>query len=208
MTFKPVVIVEGVGAPLDQPNIDTGLILPARFLRRPRSEGYQEFLFHDLRFDKDGVEKPNFVLNQAAYRKASVLVAGGTFGSGSSREQAPWSLLDYGFRCIIAEGFGETFYANSCNIGILPVPLSSAACERLRGQLHASPGATLRVDLPQQEIKGPDGVVYSFAIDSFRKRRLLEGLDDIGLTLQNETAIATFETDYRRRFPWLFTRPE
>jgi 3-isopropylmalate/(R)-2-methylmalate dehydratase small subunit len=207
MTFPCILILEGVAAPLDAPNVDTGLILPARYLRRPRSRGYQDFLFRDLRFDKDGAERPNFVLNQTPFRNARILIAAGTFGSGSSREQAPWGLLDYGFRCVIAESFGDTFYANACNTGILPVQLGSMTCDRLREQLHAAPGAAVRVDLPRQEVTGPDGTVYAFSIDAFRKRRLLEGLDDIGLTLLNESAVAAFESEYRRRFPWLFSQP-
>lgn len=196
--MKPFTILEGVAAPLDKSKVDTDQILPARFLRRPRKEGYAQFLFRDWRDDAA------FVLNQAAFREAKILVADRNFGGGSSREQAPWGLTDYGIRCVIAVDFGDIFYFNSLKSGLLPVALSREACSKLRGQLHAQPGATMRVDLPAQTVSGPDGAVYPFAIDAFRKKCLLQGLDDIGLTLQNEAAMQAFETQYRRRFDWLF----
>jgi 3-isopropylmalate/(R)-2-methylmalate dehydratase small subunit len=202
--MEPFLVLEDIAAPLDQSNVDTDQILPARFLRRPRKGGYQDFLFRDLRFREDGSENPNFVLNQAPFRKARILVGGRNFGGGSSREQAPWGLTDYGIRCVIAADFGEIFYLNSLKNGLLPVQLGIGDCVRLREQLHARPGATMRVDLPQQTVTGPDGGVYSFRIDSFRKRCLLEGLDDIGLTLQYTAAITQFEQSYRQKFDWLF----
>jgi 3-isopropylmalate/(R)-2-methylmalate dehydratase small subunit len=202
--MTPFSILEAVAAPLDKSNVDTDQILPARFLRRPRKEGYQTFLFRDLRFREDGTENPEFILNQAPFRDARILVADRNFGGGSSREQAPWGLTDYGIRCVIAADFGDIFYFNSLKSGLLPVQLDVGTCIKLREQLHARPGATLRIDLPNQTVSGPDGATYPFRIDAFRKRCLMEGLDDIGLTLQHDAAITAFERSYRKRFDWLF----
>lgn len=202
--MEPFVVLDGVAAPFDQSNVDTDQIMPARFTRLPRKNGYQDFLFRDLRFREDGSEKPDFVLNQAAYRKARILVGERNFGCGSSREQAPWGLIDYGIRCVIAADFGEIFYNNSLKSGLLPVQLVAGVCTKLREELHARPGATVRVDLTRQVVTGPDGSSYSFTIDAFRKRCLLEGLDDVGVTLQHDAAITAFEQSYRHRFDWLF----
>jgi 3-isopropylmalate/(R)-2-methylmalate dehydratase small subunit len=196
--MQPFVILEGVAAPLDKSKVDTDQILPARFLRRPRKEGYGQFLF------RDWMDDPKFVLNQPAYKAARILVADRNFGGGSSREQAPWALSDYGIRCVIAADFGDIFYLNSLKTGVLPVVLDFHDCVDLRRQLHARPGATMKVDLPAQTVTGPDGSTYRFEIDAFRKKCLLQGLDDIGITLQHEAAIAAFETRYRQRFDWLF----
>ena len=192
------VVLEGVAAPLDRSKVDTDQILPARFLRRPRKEGYAQFLFRDWRDD------PGFVLNRDAFRAARILVADRNFGGGSSREQAPWALADYGIRCVIAADFGDIFYANALKTGVLPVVLEARVCQALRGALHARPGARMRVDLPAQAVTAPDGATYPFAIDPFHKQCLLEGLDDVGITLQHEAAIAAFESRYRHRFGWLF----
>jgi 3-isopropylmalate/(R)-2-methylmalate dehydratase small subunit len=194
--MEPFVVLEGVAAPLDQSKIDTDQILPARFLRRPRKEGYGQFLF------KDSMDNPAFVLNQAPYRTAKILVADRAFGVGSSREQAPWALSDYGIRCVIAVDFGDIFTLNSFKSGVLPIALDS--CDVLRKQLHARPGATMKIDLPSQTVTGPDGSTYRFEIDPFRKKCLLEGLDEIGITLQHDAAIAAFEKRYRQRYDWLF----
>ena len=196
--MAPFVILEGVAAPLDQSKVDTDQILPARFLRRPRKEGYGQFLF------RDWMDDPKFVLNQPAYKAAKILVADRAFGGGSSREQAPWALSDYGIRCVIAADFGDIFYFNSLKTGVLPIALDFQVCVDLRKQLHEKPGATMKVDLPAQTVTGPDGKTYRFEIDAFRKKCLLEGLDDIGITLQHEAAIAAFENQYRKRFDWLF----
>jgi 3-isopropylmalate/(R)-2-methylmalate dehydratase small subunit len=196
--MEPFVVLEGVAAPIDQSKVDTDQILPARFLRRPRKGGYGSFLFRDL------MDDPQFVLNQPAWREAKILVADRNFGGGSSREQAPWALSDYGIRCVIAVDFGDIFFLNSLKSGVLPVALASEVCRDLRKQLHARPGAAIKVDLPAQTVTAPDGAVYRFEIDGFRKKCLLEGLDDIGITLQHEAAIAAFETQYRQRFYWLF----
>ena len=195
---------EGIAAPLDKSKVDTDQILPARYLRRPRDEGYDKFLFRDWRFREDGAEVAEFVLNQAPYRDAKILVADRNFGGGSSREQAPWALVDYGIRCVIAPDFGDIFYYNALKTGLLPVQLDATVCDTLRAALHTKPGATMRVDLPAQTVTGPDGASYRFEMDAFRKKCLVEGLDDIGLTLQYEPAIASFEKQYRARFDWLF----
>jgi 3-isopropylmalate/(R)-2-methylmalate dehydratase small subunit len=202
--MEPFVMLEGAAAPYDLSNVDTDQIMPARFMRQPRKVGYARFLFHDLRFQEDGSERPGFVLNQPAYRQARVLVAEHNFGCGSSREQAPWGLLDFGIRCVVAASFGDIFYNNALKVGLLPVRLDIASCDTLRAQLHAAPGASLRVDLSRQVVTGPDGTDHPFAIDAFRKRCLLQGLDEIGVTLQHEAQIEAFEDAYRRRFDWLF----
>jgi 3-isopropylmalate/(R)-2-methylmalate dehydratase small subunit len=194
--MEPFVVLEGVAAPIDQSKIDTDQILPARFLRRPRKEGYGQFLF------RDWMDDPAFVLNQAPYRAAKILVADRAFGVGSSREQAPWALSDYGIRCVIAVDFGDIFTLNSFKSGVLPIALDS--CDVLRKQLHVKPGATMKIDLPSQTVTGPDGNTYRFEIDPFRKKCLLEGLDEVGITLQHDAAIAAFEGRYRKRFDWLF----
>jgi len=201
---EPFIILTGIAVPFDRPNVDTDQIMPARFMRRPRKGGFQDFLFRDLRFDDAGGEIPAFVLNQAPYRKARILVADRNFGGGSSREQAAWSLSDFGIRCVIAADFGDIFYSNALKCGLLPVQLDIGVCVALRNQLHARPGATLRVDLPQQRVLAPDGAQYAFKIETFHKRRLLEGLDDIDVTLEHEAAISVFEQSYRQRFDWLF----
>ena len=202
--MEPFVILDDIAAPLDQSNLDTDQILPSRYMRLPRKDGYQDFLFRDMRFQEDGSEKPGFVLNQPPFRQARILVSDRNFGCGSSREQAPWGLLDFGIRCVIAADFGEIFYLNSLKSGLLPVQLTAETCASLREQLHANPGTTVRVDLPAQTVKGPDGTIHSFKVDAFRKRCLLEGLDDIGLTLSHSAEITAFEQTYRERFDWLF----
>jgi len=202
--MEPFVILEGIAAPLELANVDTGQIMPARFLRRPRNAGYQDFLFRDLRFSEDGKELPDFVLNQAAYHKARILVAGRTFGAGSSREQAAWGLTDFGIRCVIAVDFGDIFYANAFKSGLLPIRVDVDTCAKLRSQLNTQPGTSLRIDLPAQTISAADGTTLAFEIDPFRKRCLLEGLDEIGITLQYEEVISAFEQGYRHDMRWLF----
>lgn len=205
--MEPFIVVEDVAAPFDQSNVDTDQIMPARFQRRPRKNSFKDFLFHDLRFREDGGEKPDFVLNQEPYRHARILVAERNFGCGSSRESAPWGLVDYGIRCVIAADFGDIFSLNSLKNGLLPVQLDIDVCISLRDQLHVRPGATMRVDLPQQTVTGPNGAEYHFEVDPFRKRCLLEGLDDIGVTLIHDVEISAFEQVYRQRFDWLFDYP-
>ncbi|WP_135467438.1 3-isopropylmalate dehydratase small subunit [Crenalkalicoccus roseus] len=196
-----------IAAPIDQANIDTDQIAPARFLRRPRAEGYQDILFHDLRFTAPGVENPDFILNRAPFRQARILVADRNFGGGSSREQAVWALVDSGIRCVVAVSFGDIFYNNAVNHGLLLVRLDAELLRRLRQALHERPGSVISVDLRSQTLVAPDGTTYAFAIEAARKRRLLEGLDAIGLTLGHMAEIAAFEQGYQARKPWLTARP-
>ncbi|MEK9944364.1 MAG: 3-isopropylmalate dehydratase small subunit [Alphaproteobacteria bacterium] len=193
-----------VAAPMDRPNIDTDQLLPARFLRRPRDEGFGDVLFIDQRFDDDGNPRPDFVLNQEPYKEARIIVGDRNFGGGSSREGAPWALLDYGFRCIIASSFGDIFYNNSLKNGLLPVRLPEDAVKAIRAQLHDNPGTTITVDLEAQTVTSPNGTTHSFDIEPFRKQSLLKGLDDIGMTLEHEDKIDAFEASFREKRPWLF----
>lgn len=202
--MKPFEPIDAVAVPLDSPNIDTDQIAPARFLRRPREEGYERFLFHDLRFDQSGRPKSDFIMNQPAYAHAQVLVVNRNFGGGSSREQAVWCLVDYGIRCVIGSSFGDIFYNNSVNHGLLLIRESEQQCQVLREQLHANPGARIQVDLQSQTYTGPDASVHAFEIEPNRKKRLLLGLDEIGLTLQYESQISDFEKRFEASHPWLF----
>ena len=197
----------GVAAPMDLPNIDTDRIIPARFLRKPKgAPGYDRFLFHDLRFDADGAEKPDFVLNRAPYREARILVAAENFGCGSSREMAVWTLEAYGIRAVIAPSLGDIFRQNCVKNGLLPVILPSAITEGLRRQLHARPGATLAVDLESQTVTAPDGAAHRFEIDPFARQMLLSGQDEIALTLGYEREIGAFEERQKREMAWIVPR--
>ena len=180
--------------PMGTPNIDTDQIIPARFLRKPRKLGYQGFLFHDLRFNDDGAEKPDFVLNKPPYRQARVLVADRNFGCGSSREHAVYALWDYGFRAVIAPSFGDIFFNNCLKNGLLPIVLPTEDAAALRAYLERWPGSSLIVDLAKQEVTGPNGEVLRFEIDPFRKHCLIEGVDEIDFTLGFDKEIAAFET--------------
>jgi 3-isopropylmalate/(R)-2-methylmalate dehydratase small subunit len=191
-----------VAAPLPMINIDTDAIIPKQFLKTIKRTGLGKHLFHELRYDEAGKEKPDFVLNKPAYRKAQILVAGENFGCGSSREHAPWALLDHGVRCVISTSFADIFYNNCFQNGILPIKVSPEDLEKLMDDANRGANATITVDLENQEIRGPDGGVVKFEIDAFRKRCLLEGLDNIGLTLQSEKDIATFEKKASAARPW------
>ncbi len=192
-----------VAAPIDLPNVDTDRIIPARFLRKPRSADYALFLFHDVRFEADGSEKPEFVLNQPAYRSAQAVVAAENFGCGSSREMAVWALDAFGIRAVIAPSLGDIFHQNCFKNGLLPVILPAATAASLRRQLHAAPGAAVTVDLEAQTVTAPDGSVHRFDVDPFRKQMLLTGQDEIALTLRHETEIRAFEARHARAMPWL-----
>ena len=196
--------LEGVAAPLRAINTDTDQIIPKQFLKTIKREGLGKNLFNDLRFNEDGSEKPDFVLNRAAYRNAKILVAGDNFGCGSSREHAPWALLDFGIRCVISTSFADIFYNNCFKNGILPIKVTPEQLELLFDDAERGANATLTIDLEAQEIRGPDGGVVSFEIDPFRKRCLLEGLDDIGLTLEKAADIDSFEDRQRSQQPWLY----
>ena len=194
----------GVGVPIDIPNCDTDQIVPARFLRRERTdEGYDRFLFHDLRFNSDGSENQDFIFNDPAYKVASVLVADINWGCGSSRENAVYVLVANGIRSVIAPSFGDIHYNNCMKHGILPVRLSAEVCETLRRQLRESPGAEVAIDLDTQTVTGPDQSNYSFEIDPFDKHRLMNGLDDIGMTLEHDGDIAAFEGKHNTDYDWL-----
>jgi 3-isopropylmalate/(R)-2-methylmalate dehydratase small subunit len=195
--------LSAMAVPMDLPNVDTDRIIPARFLSKPLGPGYSNYLFHDLRFNEDGSEKPDFILNQPSYRGARILVAADNFGCGSSREAAVWTLAAYGFRAFIAPSFGEIFFENCFKNGALAIILPADIVAALRRQLHATPGATMIVDLDSQTVSGPDGARYEFTIDPFRKQCLLKGQDEIALTLEYEAAITTFEARMRSEMPWL-----
>lgn len=201
--MEPFTTLTAVAAPIDIVNCDTDRIIPARFLRKPRVPGYERWLFHDMRFDAEGRERPEFVLNQAPFRNARILVAAANYGCGSSREQAVYAMLEYGIRSVIAPSFGDIHYGNALQNGFLPVVLGEAACEKLRGQLHAAPGATITIDLPAQSVTGPDGAVYRFEIDAAAKERLVKGLDDVGLVLQHIERIEGFEARHLQEQPWV-----
>jgi len=195
-----------VAAPFDLPNVDTDRIVPARFLRKRKGPEYARFLFHDLRFDPDGSERPDFVLNHPAYRRARILVAAANFGCGSSREMAVWALEAYGIRAVIASSLGDIFHQNCFKNGLLPVILPERAVADLRRQLHERPGGSLTVDLPAQTVTAPDGAVARFEIDAFRKELLLTGQDEIDLTVGYEERIREFEERQRYLMPWLSER--
>jgi 3-isopropylmalate/(R)-2-methylmalate dehydratase small subunit len=192
----------GVAAPLPMRNVDTDMIIPKQFLKTIKRTGLGKSLFFEMRYDEAGKEVPDFVLNQPAYRKAKILVTGENFGCGSSREHAPWALLDFGIRCIIAPDFADIFYNNCFQNGILPVKLPQAQVDKLMDDAARGANATLTIDLERQEIRGPDGGVITFEIDPFRKRCLLNGLDNIGLTLERQKAIEAFEEKAAMARPW------
>ena len=201
--MEPFRRLDAVALPLGTPNIDTDQIIPARFLWRKRSDGWGELLFNDLRFNDDGSEKPQFMLNWPQYRPAKVLIGDRNFGCGSSREHAVWSLYDYGFRAVIAPSFGDIFFNNSFQNGLLPIVQPDEVCEKLRAQLEETPGARIAVDLVAQQIVAPDGAAYGFAIDPFRKECLLAGTDNIAFTLGQIDQITAFEKGYERKLPWV-----
>ena len=192
-----------VAAPLPMINVDTDAIIPKQFLKTIKRTGLGKHLFHELRYDEAGNEMPDFVLNKPAYRKAQILVAGENFGCGSSREHAPWALLDFGIRCVISTSFADIFYNNCFQNGILPIKVSPDDLDKLMDDANRGANATITVDLENQEIRGPDGGVVKFEMDPFRKRCLLEGLDNIGLTLQNEKAIGDYETKAAAARSWV-----
>ncbi len=193
----------GVAAPLPLRNIDTDMIIPKQFLKTIKRTGLGKSLFFEMRFDNDGNELPEFVLNKPAYRKAQILVTGENFGCGSSREHAPWALLDFGIRCVIATDFADIFYNNCFQNGILPIKLPQEQVDKLMDDAQRGANATLTIDLEAQTIKGPDGGEIKFEVDPFRKHCLLNGLDNIGLTLEKESKIAAYEKTASEQRPWL-----
>ncbi|MEQ9641857.1 MAG: 3-isopropylmalate dehydratase small subunit [Alphaproteobacteria bacterium] len=194
----------GIAAPLRMINVDTDKVIPKQFLKTIKRSGLGQFLFNDMRFNKDGSEKPDFVLNQPAYRNAQVLVAGDNFGCGSSREHAPWALQDFGIRCVISTSFADIFYNNCFKNGLLPITVKPAELEQLLDDADKGANATLTVDLESQTITRPDGEAIKFEIDPFRKHCLLNGLDEIGLTMQKGKEIGGFEDQQKTAQPWLY----
>jgi 3-isopropylmalate/(R)-2-methylmalate dehydratase small subunit len=195
-------VLEGVAAPLKIINVDTDMVIPKQYLKTIKRTGLGRGLFSEMRYKDDGGEDPNFVLNKPAYRKAKILVAGDNFGCGSSREHAPWALMDFGICCVISTSFGDIFYNNCFKNGVLPIRVSPQDLEKLFDDAERGANATLTVNLEKQEIRGPDGGVVKFEIDSFRKHCLLNGLDDISLTQQKSAKIASYEDKAKATRPW------
>ena len=194
----------GVAAPMDAINVDTDQIIPKLHLRTIKRTGLGKVLFDELRFNPDGTEKPEFVLNRAPYRDAEILVAGDNFGCGSSREHAPWALLDFGIRCVISTSFADIFYNNCFKNGILPITVSADELQALMADASDGENPVLTIDLEAREITRPNGATVRFQIDEFRRECLLDGLDDIGLTMQKVEMIDAFEKAQRERQPWLY----
>ena len=196
-TFK------GIAAPFNILNVDTDKIIPKQFLTTIKRTGLGKHVFDEMRYKKDGSENPNFVLNQKPYDKSNILIAGDNFGCGSSREHAPWALSDFGIKCIISTSFADIFYNNSFKNGLLPIKVSSDERDSLLADSNDIENPELEIDLPSQEIRRPNGAVIKFEIDPFRKKCLLEGLDDIGITMQQSSDIKDFETKMSNERPWL-----
>ena len=194
---------KGIAAPLDIMNIDTDMIIPKQFLKTIKRTGLGVNLFDEMRYDKDGQEIPSFILNKPPYREASILVAGDNFGCGSSREHAPWALLDFGVRVVISTSFADIFYNNCFKNGILPISVSVADREALMADAKDTENPELEIDLPNQVIRRPNGADIAFDIDPFRKQCLLDGLDDIGLTMAKSDAISAYASKRLNTHPWL-----
>ena len=193
----------GVPAPLNMINVDTDMIIPKQFLKSIKRTGFGKSLFFEMRYRDDGSENPDFVLNKPQYRDAKVLIAGDNFGCGSSREHAPWALLDFGITCVIAPSFADIFYNNCFKNGILPIKLPKEDVNKLLDDAERGANATLTIDLEAQTIRGPDGGEINFDVDEFKKHCLLNGLDDIALTMENEAKIDDFEEKQKAAQPWL-----
>jgi 3-isopropylmalate/(R)-2-methylmalate dehydratase small subunit len=191
-----------VAAPLNMMNVDTDMIIPKDYLKTIERTGLGKGLFSEMRYNDDGSDNPDFVLNRPAYRKAQILVAGDNFGCGSSREHAPWALLDFGIRCVISTSFADIFHNNCFKNGILPVVVSKEDLDKLMDDAERGANATLTVDLAAQEIHGPDGGTVKFEVDPFKKHCLLNGLDDIGLTMEKADHIAAHERRASENRPW------
>jgi 3-isopropylmalate/(R)-2-methylmalate dehydratase small subunit len=198
--MEPFTKLEGVAAPLNMINVDTDMIIPKQYLKTIQRTGLGKALFDEMRFNPDGSEKPDFVLNKPAYRKAKILVAGDNFGCGSSREHAPWALLDFGIRCVIAPSFADIFYGNCFKNGILPIQLPQEQVDKLMDDAMRGANAVISIDLEKLEIRGPDGGMIKFEVDPFRRQVLLNGWDDIALTLRAGEKIDAYE---KTQQPWL-----
>ena len=195
--------LEGVAAPLPMINVDTDMIIPKQYLKTIHRTGLGKALFDEMRHNPDGSDNPDFVLNKPAYAKAQILVTGENFGCGSSREHAPWALLDFGIRCVIAASFADIFYNNCFKNGILPIKLPQSDVDKLMDDAERGANAVVTVDLEKQEIRGPDGGMVTFEVDPFRKQCLLNGWDDISLTLRAEDKISAYEKDHKAQAPWV-----
>ena len=195
--------LRGVAAPLNMINIDTDKLIPKQFLKTIKRTGLGKHLFNEMRFNEDGSEKQDFVLNKSAYRKASIIVAGDNFGCGSSREHAPWALLDFGIKCVISTSFADIFYNNCFKNGILPIVVNKQQLDQLMDDAENGANAVLDVDLEAQEIIRPSGEKVTFEIDEFRKHCLINGLDDIGLTMEKDENIDNFEKRRAAEQPWV-----
>ncbi len=196
--------LRAIAAPLPMANIDTDMIIPQQHLKTIKRTGLGQFAFSNIRYHDDGSERADFILNKPAYRKAEILVTGANFGCGSSREHAPWALKDFGIKCVIAPSFADIFYGNCFKNGILPIILPQESIDLLLDDASRGANAIITVDLENQEISGPDGGKLSFDVDPYRRHCLLNGLDDIGLTLQKKDAIQSYEAKKRLSQPWLF----
>jgi 3-isopropylmalate/(R)-2-methylmalate dehydratase small subunit len=201
--MQPFTTLTGVAAPMKITNVDTDMIIPKQYLKTIKRTGLGTGLFAEMRFNEDGSENKEFVLNQPAYRNAQILVAGDNFGCGSSREHAPWALLDFGIRCVISTSFADIFYNNCFKNGILPIKVSQEQLDQLMDEAARGANATLTVDLQTQEIQTSDGHIVSFEIDAFRKHCLLNGLDDIGLTMEKATSIDDYESKISADRSWI-----
>lgn len=196
--------LSGIAAPLRMINVDTDIIIPKQFLKTIKRIGLGVHAFHDIRYNEDGSPKADFALNKPNYKNASILITGENFGCGSSREHAPWAILDMGIRCIISSSFADIFYNNSFKNGILPIQLSQEQVDQLMDEAENNPEAPLDIDLEKQTIKRGNKLSFEFEIDPFRKHCLLNGLDDIGLTLEKKAHITNFETNDKQRRSWLY----
>ena len=211
--MKALTVIEGLVAPMDRSNVDTDMIIPKQFLKSIKRSGFGPNLFDELRYLDEGYPgmdnskrplNPDFPLNQPRYQGASILLSRDNFGCGSSREHAPWALEDYGFRVVIASSFADIFYNNCFKNGVLPIVAEDAQIAQWFAQLYAEEGFTLRVDLPNQQVLGSDGQAVAFEVDAFRKHCLVNGLDDIGLTLQDAEKIKAYEVQRASIHPWVF----
>ena len=201
--MEKFVKLSGVAAPLRMINVDTDIIIPKQFLKTIKRAGLGKSAFNDIRYNEDGSEKPDFVLNREPYRQASILITGENFGCGSSREHAPWAILDMGIRCIVAESFADIFYNNSFKNGILPIRLPKDQVEALMKEAEENPGTPFEIDLEKQVVTRGNKFSFSFDIDPFRKHCLLNGLDDIGLTEVKSAKIRDFENNDQQKRPWI-----
>ncbi len=201
--MQPFTTLSAIAAPLDMMNVDTDIIIPKQFLKTIKRTGLGVHAFNDIRYEQDGSEKTDFVLNQTPYRQAEILITGDNFGCGSSREHAPWALLDFGIRCILAPSFADIFYNNSFKNGILPIALPQEQIDQLMQEAKDNPDGLIDIDLEKQTVSRGNKFSFTFEIDPFRKHCLLNGLDDIGLTMEKETMIGTYEKRRSQDKPWI-----